>query len=106
MPQAFQIAPTWIYQKEIPEVNRAYRKFIKRFPCVSCGQTWGIDPCHTGPDEIGQKSSDKSYIPMCRKCHDRFDAGPALFAAVRGLDIPVLIQMFNRSWEQKQQRSA
>jgi 5-methylcytosine-specific restriction endonuclease McrA len=106
MEQAFQIAIGRIYQKETPEVNPAYRRFIKRFPCVSCGQTWGIDPCHTGPHAYARKSSDKSCIPLCRKCHDTFDAAPALFAAARGLDIPALIQMFNRFWEQKQQRSA
>ena len=106
MPQAFQISPRPIYQKEIPEVNPAYRRFIKRFPCVSCGQTWGIDPCHTGPHGIGQKSSDKSCIPLCRKCHDEFDSGPALFAAAHGLDVPLLIEVFNRRWELMQQRSA
>lgn len=106
MIQAFQIAVTRIYQRQTPERNPAYLRFVKRFPCASCGKTWGIDPCHTGPHGLNQKSSDYSAIPLCRKCHDKFDSGPALFAAARGLDVPALIQMFNRFWEQKQKRIA
>ncbi len=99
--QAFQVAPQPIYQGKKPERDPLYRRFVKRFACVACGKTWGVDPCHTGPHGTSQKSSDYSCIPLCRKCHDAFDADPRGFAERHQLDIPALIAGFLRIWSLK-----
>lgn len=101
MHQAFQVAPQPLYKREKPERNPAYLRFVKRFPCAGCGRTWTVDPCHTGPHGIGQKSSDKSAIPLCRNCHDRFDEDPRGFAEKHGLDIPAVIERLNRAFDLK-----
>ena len=101
MRTAFQVQFSAIYQRSKPVRDRRYLQFIKRFPCVACSGTRCVDPCHTGPHGIGQKSSDMHTLPFCRKCHDSFDAAPADFAQVHQLDIPSLISFFNHLWELK-----
>jgi hypothetical protein len=98
---AFQIAPRPLVKPEKPVRDPAYRRWIKRFACVACGSTKLVDPCHTGPHGLNQKSSDLSCIPLCRKCHDQFDADPKGFARLHCLKIPALIQRFNRLWKQR-----
>ena len=95
---AFQIRPGPLYRSVAPVRDPLYRRFIKQFPCVGCARTWHIDPCHVGPHGIGQKACDLTCIPLCRKCHEAFDAAPAEFAASRRLDIPALQRMFQRFW--------
>lgn len=107
MHKAFQLAPGPIYQPEKPIRNPLYKRWLKGFPCVGCGRTWGIDPAHSGPHGLGIKSSDLGCLPLCRhRCHCEFDANPQAFAEKHKLDIPSLIQMFNRLWELKQRRTA
>jgi hypothetical protein len=101
--QAFQVAPGQIYKPEPLVRDPKYRKWITCFPCIACGQTWWIDPCHTGPHGHGQKASDHKCIPLCRKCHNEFDQAPAKFAAKHGLDISEWIGLFNHLWNLKQQ---
>jgi hypothetical protein len=99
--EASQIAPRPIYRAEKPVRDPRYRQFIKRLPCVACLKTWGIDPAHTGPHGITQKSCDLKCIPLCRRCHDKFDADPRGFAEREGLDIPALIARFNQFYREK-----
>lgn len=101
-----QIRPGQMYSGSKPTRDREYLRFIKRLPCVACLRTWWIDPAHTGPHGTGQKSSDLSCIPLCRRCHDAFDADPRGFAERHKLDIPALIQMFNRFYELKIRKAA
>jgi len=96
-----RLRPGPLYQGTKPTRDADYTRFIKRLPCVACLRTWWIDPAHTGPHGIGQKSSDLSCIPLCRRCHDQFDADPRGFAARHRLDIPALIQKFNQFYETK-----
>lgn len=96
MPQIFQVAQREIYRKEDLLRSRAYRQFVKSFPCAACRKHWGIDPCHVGPHGYGQKSSDDTCIPLCRACHRAFDANPRAFARKHKLDIPVMIERFRR----------
>jgi len=96
-----------LYRGQTPERNPRYRAFIKSFPCVGCGRTWGIDPMHTGPHGLGQKSDDRSCLPGCRKCHDQLHKiGPVRFQEIHGIDFAALIQMFNHFWEKKQEKKA
>jgi hypothetical protein len=101
--QAFQIAPGPIYQPEKLVRDPLYRRWIKQFPCLGCGATWGIDPCHTGPHGLNQKACDSRCIPLCRKCHDAFDANPELFAQRHGWNLTLIINLFNQVWKWKQQ---
>lgn len=106
MKTATQVATNPIYQRSKPVRNRQYLRFVKRFPCVACGGTWRVDPFHTGSHGIGQKSSDMGCLPLCRRCHDAFDAAPRDFAVTHQLDIPALIQMFQHMWDLRQGRTA
>ncbi len=90
-----------IYQRHKPIRDELYRQFVKRLPCAACLKTWRIDPCHTGPHGIRQKSCDLSCIPLCRRCHDAFDANPLLFAERHRLDIPALILKLNKFYREK-----
>lgn len=76
--------------------DRLYRQFITTFPCCACGQSWWIDPAHTGPHAYSRKASDLLCIPLCRKCHDAFDKSPVKFAAKQHMDVQALIQMFQQ----------
>jgi hypothetical protein len=96
-----QIRPGQLYQGSKPVRDREYLRFIKRLPCVACLRTWWVDPAHTGPHALRQKSSDLDTIPLCRKCHQEFDACQWRFAERHYLDIPALIQMFNHFYQSK-----
>ena len=90
-----------LYRGAKPARDDAYLKFIRKFPCLGCGRTSGIDACHTGPHGISQKASDLSCIPLCRKCHKLFDAAPRDWATKKDLLIPEIIQYFNRLYERR-----
>ena len=99
MSQAFQVAPQPLYKREKPERNPAYLRFVRRFPCAACNKTWSVESAHTGPHGMSQKSSDKSAIPLCRKCHPKFDQDPRGFAEQHKLDIPALVARLNRAFD-------
>lgn len=93
-----------LYIPSKPVRDQKYLRFVKSFPCASCGKSWGVDPAHTGPHGISTKSSDLSTIPLCRKCHDQFDPAPRDFAILHGLDVPALITRLNRAYELVEKR--
>ena len=99
--QPLAVQPRPIYRAEKPVRDPQYRRFIKRLPCVACLQTWGVAPAHTGPHGMAQKACDLKCIPLCRKCHDAFDADPRGFAEAQKLDIPALIQRFKQFYREK-----
>ena len=92
------------YRPAKPVRDPEYRRWVKRLPCAACGRTWGIDPAHTGPHGLGQKSSDLKCIPLCRRCHDAFDAAPQEFAEQHQIEVPVLIQRLNRVYNESERR--
>lgn len=96
---SFQVRPQPIYKPERPVRDPLYRRFIKSLPCAACGQNWNVDPAHTGPHGLSQKACDLKCIPLCRKCHEKFDDNPQDFAAQHHLDIPALIERLNRTYE-------
>ena len=101
MSEALQIRRGPLYQGAKPIRDLEYLRFIKRLPCVACLKTWWIDPAHTGPHGTGQKACDLTCIPLCRRCHDLFDANPHQFAERHYLDIPALIEMFQHFYTEK-----
>lgn len=105
MQEIFQVAQRAIYRKESLIRSRAYRQFIKSFACTVCRKRWGIDPAHTGSHGVSQKSSDASCIPLCRQHHREMDRGPREFARKYKLDIPQLIERFNRLWQARKPES-
>ena len=88
------------YQPSKPVRDPDYRRWVKSLPCAACGRSWGIDPAHTGPHGMSQKSSDLTCIPLCRRDHNAFDAAPQDFASEHGIDIPALIQRLNRAYSE------
>jgi hypothetical protein len=104
--QVFGIRSERLYQPSKPVRDPLYKRFIKRLPCCACGKSWNVDPAHTGPHGTSQKSSDLSCIPLCRKCHDAFDAAPRDFAELKRLDVPALIAKLNQFWFEKLNRGA
>lgn len=98
---AEQIQPGPLYAGKRPARDPEYRRFIKRLPCLVCARTWWIDPAHTGPHGINQKSSDLDCIPLCRRHHEEYDACPWKFAFKHKLDIPALITMFQSFYQRR-----
>jgi hypothetical protein len=96
-----QLAPGRLYTGTQPVRDPAYKRFIRALPCVACLKTWNIDSCHTGGHGLGQKSSDRACIPLCRQCHGELDANPAEFVERNKLDIVALIQRFNEFYQTK-----
>jgi len=83
-----------------PERNPRYLAWIRTLPCVVCGARRGIEAAHTGPHGLGQKSSDRSVIPLCVRHHrtgnDSYHRlGARKFAQVHHLDIPAIVRRLN-----------
>ena len=76
-----------------------YRRWISSLGCCvdSCSAARRrVDACHTGCRGLGQKTSDLSCVPFCRRHHEQFDLSPRAFADKHGLDIPELVQALNQ----------
>jgi hypothetical protein len=101
MNRPLQISPGTIYRAQRPVRDPLYRRFIKQLPCLACLRTWGIDPCHTGAHGVGQKACDLKCIPLCRKCHQEYDAAPYDFAAKHGIDVQKHIARLNEFYRTK-----
>jgi hypothetical protein len=83
-----------------PQRNRKYLALVRSQPCAVCASRRPSEAAHTGPHGLGQKSSDFSAIPLCRRHHrignDSYHAlGPRRFADMHGLDIPALVAELN-----------
>lgn len=80
-----------------PARNPQYLAWIRKQACVVCGSRRGIEAAHTGPHGLGQKSSDFSAIPLCRRHHrsgnDSYHKlGPRRFAEVHDVDISAIVR--------------
>jgi hypothetical protein len=94
-----------------PERNEKYLAFIRRFPCVVCGEWRRIEAAHFGPHGIGQKASDKLTLPLCQEHHRTgkhayHKMRPSDFATIHGIDVASLQGYFQDVWEMKQRRKA
>ena len=96
-----QIRPGPMYQGSKPVRDEAYKRFIRRLPCLVCLKTWRVEACHTGPHATSQKSSDLDCIPLCWRHHPEFDKCQWRFAERHHLDIPALITMFQHFYQTK-----
>ncbi len=106
MNQPTQPRPGKLYQFVKPVRDPARRQFVKKLACIGCGRTWGIDPMHTGPHGIGQKSCDFSTLPGCRRCHELFDADPIGFARARGFTVAGELRRINALYRKHLTRKA
>src|SRR3974377_338606 len=100
----FKVAGISPYNPSVPERDPEYLRFVRNLPCAVCSTSRGIEASHTGPHGIGQKSSDRSAIPLCRKHHRTGDQalhrlGPVKFVAMHNLDIPAHIAQLNQLFE-------
>ena len=80
--------------------NLLYLAWIRTLPCLICGRTTGIEAAHTGPHGIGQKSPDRSAIPLCVRHHrtgrDSYHKlGPRVFERRHGIDIRAVVARLN-----------
>jgi hypothetical protein len=83
-----------------PERNPRYLAWIRTQPCVVCGARRGIEAAHTGPRGLGQKSPDRSAIPLCFRHHrtggeSYHRLGPRKFAERHRLDIASIVRQLN-----------
>ena len=106
MSAPLQIRPRPPYQRQKPVRDRAYKQFIKSHACEGCGQTWWVDPCHTGPHAYGVQADDSKCIPLCRPCHEAYDANPRLFARQCHIDVPKRIRELNAEYQGLKGRAA
>lgn len=53
--------------------SKKYLEFIRSQPCILCGCEEDIQAHHTASAGIALRGSDYSAIPVCPKCHHRFD---------------------------------
>jgi hypothetical protein len=95
-----------LYRGKAPVLDEAYKRFIRTLPCCVCGSTRRIEAAHFGPRGLGQKSSDRYTLPLCRRCHQTNPTsyhrlGPVKFAALHFLDPWKLIEYLNRWYEEK-----
>ena len=91
-----------LYRMVKPVRDRKYRKWLKSLWCLGCGQNWGLDACHTGPHALSRKGCDMLCIPLCRPCHEEFDANPQDFAWGHGrMILAEVIQFLNAQYKAK-----
>ena len=69
MIQPFGIRSERLYFPGKPVRDEAYKRFIRQLPCLVCLKRWGSEAAHTGDHGTGQKASDLSCVPLCRKHH-------------------------------------
>lgn len=91
---AYAVQSVIRYRPGRPSRDEAYRRFIRRFPCIGCGRQWNVDAMHIGPHGLGQKAADDTCLPGCRACHREFDRNPRAFAERHGLDLAGLREFF------------
>lgn len=106
MNRPVKITTSPIYRAVKPVRDPARRRFVKGFPCIGCGRTWGIDPMHTGPHGLSQKACDFTTLPGCRRCHDAFDQDPRGFARQHHLDIAAQVRQMNALYLKHARRKA
>ena len=83
-----------------PQRNPRYLAWIRTQPCCVCGSRKAIEASHTGPHGIGQKSPDRSAIPLCARHHrtgtDSYHRlGPRKFSEKHNLNIPAIVRRLN-----------
>lgn len=89
-----------IYRKEehAPVKDPKYLAWIKTFPCIVCGRSRNVDPCHTpGSRGMSQKTDDRRAVPMCRVHHEEQGRiGWKRFLEIyNGLDLNWWIELFS-----------
>jgi hypothetical protein len=109
-PYGIQSERTYIPSQPVRDAG--YLRFIRGLPCSCCESQRGIEAAHMGPHGMGQKSSDLSAIPLCRKHHrtgaDSYhELGPVAFAEAHPkLDVTRLIVRLNAAYELIQRRKS
>jgi hypothetical protein len=102
---AYRLNPGVIYKPVKPERDAAYLRFVRSHQCVVCSCWQGIEAAHTGPKGLGQKSADRSVVPLCRKHHQAgtvslHKLGPVKFEQRHGLNIAEIRGELNREYDE------
>ena len=98
----YSIRPGEMYRGVKPVKDESYKRFIRRWPCIGCGTWRGIEAMHTGPRGLGQKSSDTSCLPGCRRCHEELHkVGPVRFQEIHQINFDALRAYFQQQYALK-----
>jgi len=97
----FEVAAPRLYRPEKPVLDVKYRSYIRSLKCCvpNCRRGY-IEAAHTGPHGIGQKSSDRSCIPLCAWHHrtgpnSLHQLGPVKFQEHHKVSISVQVEALN-----------
>lgn len=90
-------------QRQPRERNNAYLAYIRTQPCAICGDTYRIEAAHLRlgsishdkrPTGMGEKSSDRWAVPLCKAHHCRQHMmNEAEFWASYGVLDPIALSM-------------
>ena len=93
-----------------PERSEAYKRWIRRFPCVVCSTYHNIEAAHTGDHGTSTKATDFNCLPMCPEHHRTgkyaYHKGRADWEAMHGKNVNELVEYFRGMWNRKQERKA
>jgi hypothetical protein len=102
--------------KRRPPAETRYRAWIRSLSCVVCDGAHGpSEAAHTnalGCRGLGQKSDNRSCIPLCSHCHtgarDSYHqlTPESRWADTHGLDLHQLVRNLNASWDLSRRRAA
>jgi hypothetical protein len=56
-----------------PARDERWLEKVRIMPCCECGASPTSDPHHIFGSVHGLKSSDICTVPLCRKCHGKFE---------------------------------
>jgi len=87
-----------LYRPGKPVRDPVYLKWIRSLPCIECKSRRQVEAAHTGPHGMSQKASDYSAIPLCRKHHQEFDAGPRHFEERHLWTASEIVVQLNAMW--------
>ena len=90
-----------------PERNDAYKRWLRKWPCIVCKKQWSVEAAHTGPHGIGTKASDYACIALCKAHHQELhQIGPLRFQEGYFIVFTELAAMYKGVWDMLQARKA
>ena len=62
---------------------------VRTMPCYTCDALPPSDPSHIQSRGSG-RGARANLVPMCRRCHKKYEAGKKTFQQKRGIDLLVI----------------
>lgn len=88
-----------------PVRDRKFKAFVRTLPCLLCGY-YPSQAAHTGVDHgIAQKSSDRTCVNLCFRCHRRYhDIGRKAFERRFHISFTGIVSELNINYEREGQQ--